>query len=170
MASKADPNLVLTGFMGTGKTTVGKLLAEQWQRTFADTDQIIQQQMQLTIPEIFEQYGEPFFRKREAEICVDLAAQVGLVIATGGGALLNRDTVAAMTATGMVICLTASEQAIAARLQGETAARPLANGWRDLLQQRQPYYAALPYHLDTTDKPPQQITQEVSALWHSVFE
>jgi shikimate kinase len=166
---KASPNLVVTGFMGTGKSTVAPLIAAQLGRPFVDTDTVIVEQAGESIPELFARYGEAHFRKLEAEVCVDLAAQTGLVIATGGGALLNPDTVAAMTATGLVVCLTATDDALAARLDGEKDGRPLATDWRPLLDERRPRYALLPYQVDTTDRTPQQVAEEVVALWQRKF-
>lgn len=155
--------------MGTGKSTVGPLVAAKLGRPFVDTDDRISAVAGLSIPEIFARDGEAAFRKLEAEVCVDLAAQTGLVVATGGGALLNRDTVAAMSGTGLVVCLTATEAALAARLADETDGRPLAAGWRDLLARRKPLYDVLPYQVDTTGKTPEQVAEEVVALWQGRF-
>jgi shikimate kinase len=168
--SKIEPNIVITGFMGTGKSTVGPLVAEQLSRPFVDTDEEIVQRAAMSIPEMFERDGEAAFRKLEAEICVDLAARTGLVISTGGGALLNPDTLIAMTATGMVICLNASEAAIEDRLTGEEAGRPLANDWRARFEERRQGYAAIPYQLDTTGKSPDVVAAEVIDLWKNLFE
>ena len=163
------PNIVVTGFMGTGKSTVGPLVAKKLERPFVDTDERIVAAAGLSISEIFARDGEAAFRKLEAEMCVDLAAQTGLVISTGGGALLNRDTVAAMSSTGLVVCLTATEEAIAARLEDETVGRPLAGGWRELLATRKPLYGVLPYQVNTTGKTPEQVAEEVVVLWQSRF-
>ncbi len=163
-------NIVITGFMGTGKSTVAPLVAQQMNRPFVDTDDVLTQRAGKPIPVIFAQEGEPRFRKLEAEVCVDMAAQTGLVIATGGGALLNPDTLAAMSATGMVVCLTANETTLAARMTSEErAGRPLAAGWRDLYAQRKPAYAVIPYQVATDNKTPEQVATEVIALWQSVF-
>jgi shikimate kinase len=165
-----SPNIVITGFMGTGKSTVAPLVAGRLHRPFVDTDAVICERAGLDIPAIFARDGEASFRKLEAEVCVDLAAQTGLVIATGGGALLNPDTLAAMTATGLVVCLTASEAALAARLSGvEREGRPLSAAWRDLYAARRAGYAAIPYHVTTDDKTPEQVAGEVVALWQNVF-
>ncbi len=149
---------------------MGPLVASQLGRPFVDTDDRIVAAAGLSIPEIFARDGEAAFRKLEAEVCVDLAAQTGLVISTGGGALLNRDTVAAMSGTGLVVCLTATEDTISVRLGHETDGRPLAGGWRDLLAQRKPLYDVLPYQVDTTGKTPEQVAEEVIGLWQSRFE
>jgi shikimate kinase len=156
--------------MGTGKSTVAPMVAEAMHRPFVDTDDVIVERAGMSIPEIFAQHGERYFRRLEAEVCVDMAAKTGLVVATGGGALLNADTLAAMSATGLVVCLTADPDTIAARLTSdERAGRPLAKTWRDLYAQRQPGYNAMPYQVDTSDKPPEQVAKEVIGLWQSIF-
>ncbi len=170
MASKSEANLVITGFMGTGKSTVAPLVAEIMARPFIDTDDQIVERAGAPIPEIFEREGETRFRKLEAEVCVDLAAQTGLVVATGGGALLNPDTLAAMSAAGMVVCLTAKPDTITARLTAaEREGRPLAANWRDLYVQRKPFYDLIPYQVATDDRTPLQVAQEVIKTWQSVF-
>jgi shikimate kinase len=163
-------NIVITGFMGTGKSTVAPIVAEKMARQFIDTDDLIIEQAGKSIPEIFASDGEPRFRKLEAEVCVDLAAQTNLVIATGGGALLNPDTLAAMSAMGMVVCLTANETVLEQRLTSEErAGRPLAKNWRDLYNKRKPAYDVIPYQVNTDNKTPEQIAEEIIALWQSVF-
>ncbi|MEO0562787.1 MAG: shikimate kinase, partial [Chloroflexota bacterium] len=124
--------------MATGKSTVAPLVAASLDRPFVDTDAQIVERAGMPIREIFERHGERYFRKLEAEICVDLAAETGLVVATGGGALLNADTLVAMSSTGMVACLTASPTVLASRLADGTAERPLASDWQVLYEQRKP--------------------------------
>ena len=156
--------------MGTGKSTVAPLVAARLGRDFVDTDDVIVERAGMDIPAIFERQGEAYFRRLEAEVCVDLAAQTGFVIATGGGALMNPDTLAAMSATGMVVCLTADVETIEQRLTaGEQAGRPLADGWRELYAQRRPAYDVIPYQVDTSDKSPEQVAEEVIQQWQSVF-
>ena len=82
-------NIIFTGFMGTGKTTVGKMLAEKLGREFIDTDDLIEERQGLSIPEIFDQLGEAAFRKMEAEIAKELGQSKGLVISTGGRLMLD---------------------------------------------------------------------------------
>ncbi len=170
MASKSEANLVITGFMGTGKSTVAPLVAQMLGRPFIDTDAVIVERAGVSIPQIFARDGETRFRKLEAEVCVDLAAQTGWVVATGGGALLNPDTLAAMSAAGMVVCLTATLHTITTRMTAaEREGRPLAATWRDLYVQRKPLYDLIPYQVATDDSTPQQVAQEVIKTWQSVF-
>lgn len=92
----------LCGFMGCGKTTAGKLAAKKAGCGFTDTDDLIVRTLDMTIPEIFEQKGEPFFRKTEAEIVKSLCGKT-VVAACGGGAMLNPDTAAAAKASGSAV-------------------------------------------------------------------
>ncbi len=161
-----DRNIVITGFMGTGKTTVGRLLAERLGRPFIDTDAEIVQRMGLSIPEIFAREGETGFRHIEQRICRFLAAQRGLVIATGGGMLVDAGNRSVMLASGTVVCLVASPEAIETRLKNEADERPLLRGdWRALLEQRRTAYDAIPTHVDTSDKTPEQVVEEIIFLW-----
>ena len=105
-------NIVITGFMGTGKTTVGRLLAERLQRRFVDMDVLLAERFGKSIAAIFAEEGEEAFRGAEAALCQDLAAEQGLVIATGGGTLLNEASRAALGASGVLVCLTAGEGTI----------------------------------------------------------
>lgn len=166
-------NLVLTGFMGTGKTTVGRLVAEQLGRPFVDMDALIEQRAGLSIPAIFATRGEAAFRRMERELCHELAARDGLVIATGGGALIDPVNRALMIGSGVVICLEASPDVLLARLQMQQN-RPLLDGSalperiHALLKTRRAAYAALPYHLDTSALTPRQTMEEILALWQKL--
>ena len=101
-------NVVLIGLRGSGKSTVGKLLAEKLGREFSDTDTLVQQRAKMTISEIFAQHGEPHFRALESAIVCECAARENLVIATGGGAILKPGNAAALKAHGFVVHLNAS--------------------------------------------------------------
>ena len=94
--------IFLCGFMGCGKTTVGKLAAKKIGCGFTDTDDLIVRTLDMTIPEIFEQKGEPFFRTTEAEIVKSLCGKT-VVAACGGGAMLNSDTAAAAKSAGSAV-------------------------------------------------------------------
>ena len=121
------PNIILTGFMGTGKTAVGREVAARTGRPFVDLDDLIEQRAGKSIPEIFAQDGEPAFRALEAAICGEMAAPAGLVIATGGGAVVNPANREALAAGGTVICLEADLETILQRV-GRGDDRPMLAG------------------------------------------
>ena len=166
--SQPSPNIILTGFMGTGKTTVGRLLAERLGREFVDIDDQIVAHFGKTIPEIFAEDGEAAFRVAEAQLCARLGELAGLVISTGGGALVNPGNRAALAASGTILCLTASTDEILRRLDA-TQNRPLLPGSaeerrariRDLLHQRRHAYAAIPLQVDTTGREPAAIADAI---------
>ena len=141
--------------MGTGKTAVGREVAARLGRPFVDLDDLIVQRAGKAIPEIFAQDGEPAFRALEAAICGEMAAPAGLVIATGGGAVVDPANREALAAGGTVICLEADLGTILQRV-GRGDDRPMLAGpdrvarIRDLLAARAEAYAALPHHLDRT--------------------
>ena len=156
-------NIIITGFMGAGKTTVGQILASKLNREFVDMDAVIEARAQMTIPQIFARRGEDVFRAHERRLVYELALRSGLVIATGGGALIDdamRDT---MAQSGMVVCLNASKADIRERL-AENANRPLAAGWERLFEARRSAYAGMPYQIMTTGKTPEEIADEIAAL------
>lgn len=158
-------NIILTGFMGTGKTTVGKLLAERLQRPFIDTDALIVERDGRAIADIFAQDGEARFRAWEREVALELAQQQGLIIATGGRLMLDAANAAALSASGQVFCLTAVPQTILARVQDDTK-RPLLNvpdpvaQIQRLLDQRREGYGRFP-QISTDDKTAVQIAKEI---------
>lgn len=159
-----DRNIVLTGFMGTGKTAVGQIVAARLNRPFVDTDEFIVKGAGKPIAHIFAQDGEPAFRYMERRACRFFAGQRGLVIATGGGMLVDASNLAVMVASGTVICLNASPPTIRQRLAGQTG-RPLFSGdWEALLAQRRLAYAAIPQQIDTDGKTSEQVAEEVIAL------
>ena len=140
-------NLILCGFMGCGKTTVGRRLAALTGRRIVDMDVFIEQQAGMTVGEIFNRYGEVDFRRREQEACADLAAMDGLVIAAGGGALTFPENAAALSATGTIVLLEISPETVLRRLKGDDS-RPLLrrpdkeSAVRELMSRREPLYKA----------------------------
>lgn len=159
-------NVVITGFMGTGKTTVGRLLAPKLGFVFVDTDDLIVAEAGKDIPQIFTQETEAGFRRRERGVIRQLRGARGLVIATGGGAIMAKENLSRLRALGPVLCLRASERALYRRLKGNRerpllrAAEPLKK-IRELLQARDPYYRKADKIFDTTGKSPQKVTSQI---------
>jgi shikimate kinase len=163
-------NIILTGFMGTGKTTVGKLLAAQLDYEFIDTDILIQTRQARSIPQIFRQSGEAAFRQMEAAVAEELASREGVVIATGGRMMLDPANAATLSRQGQVFCLVAAPEEILTRLKGDaTQPRPLLEGANpgqrivELLQQRAQGYQRFPQVM-TDNKQPTDVVQELLAL------
>lgn len=165
----SQPNIILTGFMGTGKTTLGRLLAERISYEFIDTDALIEAQTGQTISELFQTQGEATFRKLESDLVEELAQKKGLVIATGGGLVLNPRNVTALNKTGKIICLTASPEEILARIIKVPNVRPLLQEKDpqakiiELLQQRSTVYQQFP-QLSTSELPPDRLVDEILNL------
>jgi len=145
--------------MGTGKTTVGRLAARSLARPFLDLDAAIASRAGCDLPAIFASEGEAGFRERERRVVADAARLSGVVIATGGGAPLDRDGFAALATTGTVAALTATADELARRL-GDGAGRPLLAGQDpaarvgELLAARADAYAAFGAAVDTTGRTP----------------
>ncbi|MBQ7045709.1 MAG: shikimate kinase, partial [Clostridia bacterium] len=98
-------NIVLCGFMGSGKTTIGKKLATALNMRFVDTDSLLEKQENMSIPEIFAQQGEAYFRKKEADLCDSLNELTNTVIATGGGFSVNELVAPKINGIGTVVYL-----------------------------------------------------------------
>lgn len=162
----AKRNLVITGFMATGKTTVARGVAARLGRPFVDMDALIAERAGCSIPEIFSKYGEVTFRQFERALCEELAEREGLVIATGGGALVDEANRDRLARRGILICLDCDIPALLRRLRN-VADRPMLWGenpeqrLRALLAKRQPAYAAIPHHLDTTNLSPREVVERI---------
>ena len=118
-------NLTLTGFMGTGKTTVGKELAKRLGWQFVDVDRLIESSAAKSIPEIFAQHGEAVFRRLERRLIKQVTCGDEQVIATGGGAFVDPQNRSRLRAVGPVVCLTATPKAILQRVGSTLARRPM---------------------------------------------
>jgi shikimate kinase len=167
--TEAGKNVILFGFMGTGKTVVGKEVARRLGMKFVDMDDVIEEKEGCTISEIFAQKGERHFREVESEVAGALSQREGLVIATGGGVVLNRKNVEALQSSGTGICLTASPQVIYERVKGETH-RPLLMSKdplgkiKSLLEYREPFYATVQHRLDTSQLSVEGVVEKILAL------
>ncbi|HIT53075.1 MAG TPA: shikimate kinase [Candidatus Fimivicinus intestinavium] len=118
-------NLILCGFMGCGKSTVGRVLAARTGLAFVDMDHYIVKQAGLPVEEIFARYGERHFRSLEAQACKTLSQKKGQVIATGGGALTFPENTRALKQNGVVILLDVSLPILQARLERDSTPRPV---------------------------------------------
>ena len=152
-------NIILVGFMGCGKSTVGKLLAEQLHYKFIDTDTLIEQNENMSVNDIFSQKGEEYFRVTETTVAKDLSQKNGLVIATGGGMMLNPDNAKALNQTGITFWIKVTPETVLKRLADDTS-RPLLQredkeaAVRELMQLRERSYASVcAHHVDGNGEP-----------------
>jgi shikimate kinase len=152
-------NIILVGFMGTGKTAVGRELAARMRRVFVDTDMWIEEEAGLPIPAIFAERGEAAFRALEAGAVARATALRDTVIATGGGALTREENLRRLRESGILVCLTARPGVILARTAPWTD-RPMLAGAADpiarvteLLAARAHCYAQADLTIDTSDLP-----------------
>lgn len=159
--------IFLIGFMGSGKSTVGRLLALRLQRPFVDADARVEADAEATVAELFQK-GEPHFRALEAQAIRALCDEGAQVVAAGGGAPAHGDNLDRMLAAGVVIALRASPERILERV-ADAASRPLLAGAADkraaverLLAARQPAYARAHLTVDTDGRAPSQIVAEIA--------
>ncbi len=161
-------NIVLTGFMGTGKSTVGRIVAERLGRRHVDTDAVIEER-HGTIPQLFAAHGEDHFRRLERGVAAELAGEVGLVVSTGGRTMLDPDNQATLGRTGVVVCLAAPVDELVARLRGGAGQRPLlrdgdpAERIAALLAERAEGYGRFP-QVATGGRGPDEVADAVIAL------
>ena len=161
-----SPNVVLTGFMGTGKSEVGRRLAQRLGRAFVDTDQLVEERAGKRVAVIFADDGEPAFRALERTAVADAAARGSAVVAVGGGAVLDPENVRALRECGVLVYLTARPDVILRRV-GDVRSRPLL---RDdpratisrLLGERGPVYAKeADVTVDTSDHTADEVVEEI---------
>lgn len=159
-------NLTLIGFMGTGKSTVGRRVADALHFTFLDTDDVIEARAGATIQEIFQHHGESAFREWEHRIVEELTRRNKTVIATGGGLPANEANLASLKSHSLVVCLWSSPEKIWQRVKGQTH-RPLLNNpdplgrIKELLETRAPYYRQADVLVNTEFRSLQEVTQQV---------
>lgn len=162
-------NIVLVGFMGTGKTAVGQALADALDYTYIDTDLMVEADAGMSIPKIFEKEGEPSFRKYETDAIKRIIHLNRYVIATGGGAVMSNENLENMKKAGPVICLTATPEVILERTSKESH-RPLLKTYdpmkkiKTLLRIRAPQYAKADYTIDTSALSIKEVVQKIISI------
>jgi len=157
-------NIILVGFMGTGKSTVAQLLAKQLNRVLVETDTVIEKQMKKSVANIFAEYGERGFRKLERSVVITISHKKSLIISCGGGTILDKHNLNDLEKSGHLICLTASLASILKRLEG-CKNRPLysanAASFEKLYGERQKAYAFVKIQIDTDNCTPQQVVDKI---------
>ncbi len=168
-------NLYLVGFMGTGKTTIGRELARVMGRKFLDTDHVLEDRFGKTVNEIFADEGEAVFRAAEQALALELSASENKVVATGGGTVVDPVSFEAFRTTGLMLRLYTREGNLIGRLQ-RTAKRPLLLGEspeevtekiKRLLNEREAVYSRVNLRLDTTDLTPLVAARKVHEFLRS---
>jgi len=162
----AGNNIILVGFMGTGKTVVGKALAEVLNFRYIDTDAMIEAAARKTIPEIFGNEGEDAFRKYESDAVKHLLHLHDYVVSTGGGVVLSDENIENMKNAGVMICLTATPDVIFERTRHNDY-RPLLQTSdpmkkiKSLLKFRDPFYRRADHTIDTSNLTVEEVVQAI---------
>ena len=159
--------IYLTGFMGTGKTTVGKLLSQKLNYRFIDTDDLIEKETGMTIEEIFNIHSEEYFREQEKKVLHSTFNFKKAVISTGGGLVTYKDNIELIKNNGIAVTLTASPDIIFSRISKDANIRPLLQGDKReeklnlLIQKRVYYYISSHFVIDTSILNAQQIVDKI---------
>ena len=163
-------NLVLVGFMGTGKSAVGRRVAALAAAPCLEMDAELERRAGKSISRIFAEDGEPAFRDMESRLAEEWGRKEGAVVSCGGGVVLREANLRALGANGLLVCLTARPETILART-ARSQKRPLLAGEdpekkiRDLLAVRAPYYAGIPVQIDTSDLGTEELAARILARW-----
>ena len=171
-AARHITNIALIGFMGTGKSTVGRIVAEQLKLNFLDTDTLIEERSGKKIADIFTQNGEPAFRQLEAQLVEELSAQTSTVISTGGGLPTNPANLISLKKHSLVFCLWLSPEKIFERVK-EQSHRPLLNDpdplgtIRTLLAAREHFYKQADVLLNSDLRSAREVAQQVIAQFRA---
>lgn len=162
-------NVVLIGFMGTGKTSTGRMLAAKLGCAFIDMDQKIEEEAGISIPEMFAQKGEAYFREKERQLVTYLAGRRNAVISTGGGTVKDPENMRRFRKTGVVICLTASVDAVLERTS-HRGSRPVLDqadqgnrrqAVEQLMEERRDLYRQADHTVDTSELSPLQVVEVI---------
>jgi len=159
-------NIVLTGFMGAGKSAVGRELSRLLNMELIDVDTEIEKSQVMTINEIFKKFGESSFREIETEMIQKLSEHTNVIISTGGGAVLKQENMDALRKRGVIVCLMATPETILKRTV-HNSNRPLLKVGdpfgriKELLNFRKPFYEKADIMIDTEGKTPLQIAEEI---------
>lgn len=167
-------NLILIGYRGTGKSVVGRIVAQRLTMDYVGMDARIVERAGISIPEIVERHGWPGFRDLESELAAELAQRDNLMIDTGGGVIERPENIAVLRASGRIVWLTASVETIVARIQADTQRPALVEGktFTDevaevLAARTAKYQNASQYQIATDNLTPEQVADAVVELWHA---
>lgn len=163
---KMKKNIYLIGFMGTGKSTVGRLVAEKLGMEFCDTDAMVEAKSGMTISEIFDEMDEEAFRSMETDVLKEITEKRNLVVSTGGGIVVTKGNMEIMRQAGSLITLMASPEQIFERIKDDKG-RPLLqvesplDEIKKLIFDRAPFYINTDYIVETTEMSPAEAAEEI---------
>ena len=170
-----EKNIVLFGFMGTGKTAIARCLGDRLNCSVVEMDDLIEAREEMSISRLFTEKGERYFRQCERELVKALSREGGKIIATGGGVILNPKNIEDFKKTGIVLCLTARPEVILSRVDKETH-RPLLEvenrmeKIKELLATRRPYYDRIEEHIDTSDLSIDQVAEWIMFSYNRIMD
>lgn len=162
-------NIYIMGFMGTGKTTVGKMLAEKMNKLFVDLDEEIEKREGTSIVTIFEDKGEQYFRELETLMLIEFAQKDNIIVSTGGGSIVTQGNLEIIQKSGTLVALMASPEEILKRTSGNID-RPLLDvddqldTIKRLLFERAPYYMKANHIVETTETSPEEVVNNIEVL------
>ena len=162
-------NIVLVGFMGTGKTTIAKRLADRLNMRYVSTDELIEKREGMSIPEIFSKKGESYFRKVEKGVVKEVSDFNKAVIDAGGGVVIDPENVKNLKKNGVMVCLWTDPQTVLERTKHNTY-RPLLNvedqleRIRELMEQRRQFYERADFHINTQKMSIEEVICEIERI------
>ena len=170
MKLKQVKNIFLIGLMGSGKTTIGRLLSKNLNKDFYDSDHVVEEKTGVKVPLIFEYEGEVGFRKREESVLKDLVCHTNIVLATGGGVILSKNNCKLLKDNGYVVYLKSSCEDLVVRMTGDKSRpllqeRDLKETLENLFAFRDPVYASISdYIIETKNKRANEIAFEIESV------
>ena len=167
---KQVENIFLIGLMGSGKTTIGKLLSKNLNKGFYDSDHVVEQKTGVKVPLIFEYEGDVGFRKREESVLKDLVSHTNIVLATGGGVILSKNNCKLLVDNGYVVYLKSNCEDLVTRMSGDQSRPLLQEGdlretLENLFKIRDPIYTSISdYIIKTEGKHSNEIAAEIESF------
>ena len=164
---KKYKNIYLIGLMGSGKTTLGKILSKKLDKHFYDSDLVIEEKLGVNVPMIFEYEGEAGFREREKDILKELVSKQNIVLATGGGIILSESNRDLLAKNGIVIYLKSNQKDLVLRMKNDKTRPLLKNGNVELIikklcQEREPLYEEISdFKVVTKNKRIHEVVNEI---------